>query len=503
MIEKLFDKKEISKNFYKTLANSNFQVLKCFKLIIDLDKIKKNIGEIIMTILLLILFILLGLSWKNHHNQIQTFISSAIHSHAFNISEEKVGDNKNQNQVIRRKSQNKNTINPKKSKVSNNFQKIEQSYSIKRRKKSLSLKPRKHHNIKLNNSLKPDNNKIKRKHSSKKKILHNPPKYRNNKKSKSIKSGCFSRSTLRKKSTSIKNARNDNSSINNIYKVKNSTEREINSYQYIKKIKEKEKINKEFKEDIRRSTKKQSSFQKIIVDDKKNFLTKSFNAQELNSLSYDMALKYDNRTYCQYYWSLLKKKQLILFAFSITNDYNLNTIKISLFIISFSLYFTINGFFFTDDTMHKVYEDKGKFNLFYHLPQILYSTLISSLINIILKILSLSEKDIISIKEQNDIAKAREKAKIIELCIKIKFSIFFVLAILFMIFFWYFISCFCAVYKNTQIILIKDTLISFGLSMIYPFGLNLLPGFFRIPALRAANKDKETLYKFSLILALI
>ena len=153
--------------------------------------------------------------------------------------------------------------------------------------------------------------------------------------------------------------------------------------------------------------------------------------------------------------------------------------------------------------MHKVYEDKGKFDLFYHVPQILYSTLISALINIILKMLSLSEKDIISIKEQNDIVKAREKARKIELYIKIKFILFLILAMLFMIFFWYFISCFCAVYKNTQKILIKDTLISFGLSMIYPFGLNLLPGFFRIPALRAAKKDKETLFKFSLILALI
>ena len=33
-IDKLFDKKEIGKNFYNTLANSNFQVLKCSKLII-------------------------------------------------------------------------------------------------------------------------------------------------------------------------------------------------------------------------------------------------------------------------------------------------------------------------------------------------------------------------------------------------------------------------------------------------------------------------------------
>ena len=72
-----------------------------------------------------------------------------------------------------------------------------------------------------------------------------------------------------------------------------------------------------------------------------------------------------------------------------------------------------------------------------------------------------------------------------------------------MLFFWYFISCFCAVYNNTQIILFKDTLISFALSMLYPFGLNLLPGIFRIPALRSKKKDKKCLYSFSGLLALI
>ena len=85
----------------------------------------------------------------------------------------------------------------------------------------------------------------------------------------------------------------------------------------------------------------------------------------------------------------------------------------------------------------------------------------------------------------------------------IKFIIFFILCLMFMAFFWYFISGFCAVFSNTQIILIKDTLISFGLSMLYPFALNLLPGFFRIPALNAKFRDKDCLYKISTLVALI
>ena len=37
--------------------------------------------------------------------------------------------------------------------------------------------------------------------------------------------------------------------------------------------------------------------------------------------------------------------------------------------------------------------------------------------------------------------------------------------------------------------------------MLYPFGLNLLPGILRIPALRA--KNKKCIYKASLLIALI
>ena len=85
----------------------------------------------------------------------------------------------------------------------------------------------------------------------------------------------------------------------------------------------------------------------------------------------------------------------------------------------------------------------------------------------------------------------------------IKFIAFFIASFILVIFYWYFISCFCAVYTNTQLILIKDSLISFGASLLYPFGINLLPGVFRIPSLRAKNQDQKCIYKFSQLLSLI
>jgi len=146
---------------------------------------------------------------------------------------------------------------------------------------------------------------------------------------------------------------------------------------------------------------------KLVIEEKNLFENneeyikiENLNDQEINDLKYEIAINIDKRTYFEYYWSLLKKKQLILFTFCPNNDYNIYTIKVSLFLLSFGLYFTINGFFFTDDTMHKLYVNQGTYNILLQLPQILFSTVISAVINVILKMLSLTEKNIVSLKQE-------------------------------------------------------------------------------------------------------
>ena len=62
---------------------------------------------------------------------------------------------------------------------------------------------------------------------------------------------------------------------------------------------------------------------------------------------------------------------------------------------------------------------------------------------------------------------------------------------------------FGVIYKNTQYHLLKDTLISFGISFIHPFVLYLLPGIFRIPSLSNPKKKRVCLYNFSKIFQLL
>ena len=222
----------------------------------------------------------------------------------------------------------------------------------------------------------------------------------------------------------------------------------------------------------------------------------------MNSLEYENALKIDKRTYFQYYCSLIKKKHIIMFTFLPINDFNLLYMKICLLIFSFSLSITVNGLFFTDETMHKICKDKGIFNLLYQLPKIIYSTIISTGINLIIKNFGLSESNIIKLRK-NRANKDEIKINILKTikCLKIKFNLFFILGFLFLLLFWYYVGVFCSVYENTQIPLIKDTLTSFIINLIYPLALALLPVIIRIPSLR--KKKRICLYKLSKIVSII
>ena len=147
----------------------------------------------------------------------------------------------------------------------------------------------------------------------------------------------------------------------------------------------------------------------------------------MNSLSYKDDLESDKRTYIQYYISLLKINNLFIFTFFNNTDYNSKIIKIFLFIFFFTLNLIINALFFNDKTMHKIYEDKGNFNFIYQFPQIIYSSLISIAINMIIRLLALTEKDVLMLKQEKNKKELDELEKELLTKLKIKFSIFFIL----------------------------------------------------------------------------
>ena len=301
--------------------------------------------------------------------------------------------------------------------------------------------------------------------------------------------------TIRRNSKKTTGIKVKNKNKNNFKKKKSIMIHDNTKYSAKKEFKEDSKntlnINHNYTQNIHRES-------KSIFKNKKKL---EFTDNELNSLSYQKALIYDKRTYLQYYISLLKANHLLIFSFYFNyKDYNSPIIKMFLFFFYFSVNLAINALFFTDDTMHKIHVDEGKFNFIYQIPITLYSSLISGVISAIIKYSGLSENAVLEIKREKKIKVFKKKKKDIFKTIKMRFILFFIFTFFLLLLFMYYISCFCGIYVNTQIHLINDSLISFAISLIYPLGLFFIPGIFRIPSLRAKDKKQKCLFKFSNVL---
>ena len=119
-----------------------------------------------------------------------------------------------------------------------------------------------------------------------------------------------------------------------------------------------------------------------------------------------------------------------------------------------------------------------------------------------MQMLGLSSDTIIDFKQSEETNKINERGEKLIRKLKIKFIFFFILGFLFLFSFWYYISMFGAVYRNTQFLLLKDTAMGFGISLISPFVIYLMPGLFRIPSLNS-QKRKKCLYGFSKLFTIL
>ena len=479
-----FDKNAILNTFINIKYTSNLLVMNCYKILFSKDGFLKNVGNFLIISIILIYVILIDYfsikGFKSYKNKIYILL---------NIKKEnnnnKLGTKNNDND----KKSNDNIINVKKEKEKTNNENQKMNII---KDNSINLKSNhSNFNDSNDNSKNSENNKNIETKNLKEKILFNQININNN--------------------TNIKSTINYR--LDDI-KIKNPTKKKI-------KIKIKRKRGNDLGENLLLSTFSSRANNLLIYpknnninsalskfDNKNDFdfkkkLKVKYSDYELNHLSYNEALEFDKRSYFQYYISLIESKHIIFFTFFNYNDYNSIIVKICIFLFSFAIFLTINALFFTNSIFHKIYENKGKYDLKSRLPNIICSTIISTIIYYLIRYFFSSEKNIIKFKNEINTETLELKNINIFKYLLVKFTIFFDISLLFIFIFWYYISCFCAVYYNTQSFLIKDSLNSFVFSFLYQFIINLIPGFFRIYSLRKRNKYSECLYKASKIIQIL
>ena len=416
--------KIIHKSFYGVLKNSNYKILKCYKLVFNTELLKKNIGSFIIIsffilyIISFIIYIIKGIK--------------PLQDEAFETIANKF-----------------NNINI------NNFKKTIEGDEDTEKENHSPPKRLRNKTSDSNLIIEKMENKNKKKKGKKRRRARKMPSYRDRKR-----------------------ARNENRILNyNLQSI------QVDSNKNIIENKDKNKIT------IFKSSTSVNNF-----DGTKKNNNNNLDDLDLNNLEYDKAVDLDKRTLFQIYWSKLKSNHLVIYTFFSCYDHNLIYIKIARFIFLICTSMAMNVIFFSDNSMHKIYIDYGEYNFLQQIPQIIYSSLVSLAIEILIGILSFTEKNIYQIRHIETFNP--EKIKKILKIIKLKLIMFFVVISIFFAFYWYLVSSFCAVYTNTQVIYIKDFATSFCLGLLYPFILQFFLAFLRLFTLRDKNKCRNFLYKF-------
>ena len=81
--------------------------------------------------------------------------------------------------------------------------------------------------------------------------------------------------------------------------------------------------------------------------------------------------------------------------------------------------------------------------------------------------------------------------------INIKLIIFFTFNFLMLAFYWYSVASFCAVYRNSQTVFIRDSFTSFLFGIVYSFIIYLAPSALRRLAIKKKKLRLKFVYKLS------
>ena len=455
-----FSAKSIYQSFFSVLKYSNYKVLKCAKLTFTINSLTINIGSILSIIYFLIFFVFFIIYILKGIAQLKTELTKSFSENSKKKNFDKILNIKDLIGNKNFKEKNQNRINS--DEIMKEYEKLNVTKYLKESKYKQNIKAKNNQqDIFILRTAKRKKKRVQRI------VFTYPPK-------KTFiefkEKGLDSKNKL-----NLSNRKSDNNS-NILITNKGSSPNASNKSGIINKNKD---INKQI-------------FDIMNINNQER---EEINSYELNNIEYNVAKEIDKRNFLEIYWSLLKREHLIIFTFITKDDHNIAFIKYSRFIFLLCTNMAMNVFFFADETMHKMFLDYGKYNFIQQIPQIVYSTIISKLIEIFLCYLSLTDKHYYQIKDCIKISKSSMIG--IMKCIQIKIGFFFGFTTLMFIFYWYLITCFCAVYQNTQIAFIKDSLLSFLLDNLIPFGIYLIPSLLRIISLKSKKFRFECVYNLS------
>ena len=432
--------KTITKSFVENLLSFNIQVVKCYNLALNPKILVHNIGFYSLAIMLLLQVIFHIIYLIKKVKSLKSFMLKFI------------GQNKSNKNISIFNKNNKNKINNNKVYNKKNYK---NKFKVNSQPKNKKLKI-----PKVLNDKKTPKAKIYFKYN----VFNYKDNELNNKESNS-KTGIIN-SKLDSKNALIKR-RLPNKLIKN---NKSYTKRKSK----LEKINKSEKISDKNKANLMNSKTNKEAIIKLSKSD-----------YDLQDIDYDEAIIYDKRSYLRMYWGFLLDSQIILGTFFTDNHLDLFVIKLSFLVCTFQISFFLNAFFYTDEYISDAYHNDGVLDFVSGLPKSIYSFVATLVTTNLLRMLSNSKGELIEVIKKRRIYKDYLHLIIIKLDkLRRKLIIYFILVYILELFFLYFVTAFCAVYRNSQKFWFFGCLESFGMDSLVALIICIFLALFRFISIK-------------------
>ena len=241
--------------------------------------------------------------------------------------------------------------------------------------------------------------------------------------------------------------------------------------------------------------------EKFRSSDQADINFKKYLSTDLDEMDFDDVVEKDKRGFFRYFLASLKKKQLTINTFFVSNNIKPKSLKIIVLLLTIDFYCLFNGFMFNESYIRDLYnDDDTSFFGFINrsLENSIYVLIITKIIKELIQCYFFEEKKIKGIFLRGKFKPRKIKMDIVIFIQKMeKYYNYFIITSYFITFLsWFYISCFNDVYYYSQKEWIKSSFLFFILVEIISIFISLFETIFRYLSICSKNEKIFKLSKF-------
>ena len=203
-------------------------------------------------------------------------------------------------------------------------------------------------------------------------------------------------------------------------------------------------------------TKKDFTKELKTIQDKYGIDEKEYLKTDPDDMEFDDAIKYDKRTFLEYFYSKFMENQIIMNTFFNSDQLKPMFIKIILLLLNIDLYFVVNGLFYSESYISELFHSEEEEHFFSYFPRsisrVFYTSIIGVIISSLIDCMFIEEKKVkrIFTREKENHLQVKYEISLIIKSSKKNYIIFICISLFISLFSWYYVCCFNNVYPGVK-----------------------------------------------------